>query len=233
MQFELSLSQGVWLNDNQSLPVCLVPYSAPLFVLQDLYLHQFFQHCQLMKSTSEGNPAELVKYLKVSYRIGFFFRSSNNYQQCFNMTDYHLGCICFSHKSDQVLHHCFVSKSDLDCLPLFSQLGCTYILYSHTPDFTRMYNVKFHSSLTSLNATDFIVLATRGWPFQKHNYTYTVMVATIFGKRWMLLVTQVSYCACGSHHSRRLFTWGPGGSHIWNTLVTTMLGMHQNHFLFF
>ncbi|XP_075890081.1 dedicator of cytokinesis protein 11 isoform X3 [Nelusetta ayraudi] len=31
---------------------------------RDLYLHQFFQHCQLMKSTSEGNPAELIKFLK-------------------------------------------------------------------------------------------------------------------------------------------------------------------------
>uniref|UniRef100_A0A671XVA1 Dedicator of cytokinesis 11 n=1 Tax=Sparus aurata TaxID=8175 RepID=A0A671XVA1_SPAAU len=31
---------------------------------QDLHLHKFFQHCQLMRTTSEGNPAELVKYLK-------------------------------------------------------------------------------------------------------------------------------------------------------------------------
>ncbi|XP_029941192.1 dedicator of cytokinesis protein 11 isoform X2 [Salarias fasciatus] len=31
---------------------------------QDLHLHKFFQHCQLMRATSEGNPAELVKYLK-------------------------------------------------------------------------------------------------------------------------------------------------------------------------
>uniref|UniRef100_A0A673C5X1 Dedicator of cytokinesis 11 n=1 Tax=Sphaeramia orbicularis TaxID=375764 RepID=A0A673C5X1_9TELE len=31
---------------------------------QDLHLHKFFQHCQLMRTTSEGNPAELIKYLK-------------------------------------------------------------------------------------------------------------------------------------------------------------------------
>uniref|UniRef100_A0A3B4ZQC4 Dedicator of cytokinesis 11 n=1 Tax=Stegastes partitus TaxID=144197 RepID=A0A3B4ZQC4_9TELE len=31
---------------------------------QDLHLHKFFQHCQLMRTTSEGNQAELVKYLK-------------------------------------------------------------------------------------------------------------------------------------------------------------------------
>uniref|UniRef100_A0A674DY40 Dedicator of cytokinesis 11 n=1 Tax=Salmo trutta TaxID=8032 RepID=A0A674DY40_SALTR len=31
---------------------------------QDLHLHKFFQHCQLMRSSSEGNPAELIKYLK-------------------------------------------------------------------------------------------------------------------------------------------------------------------------
>ncbi|XP_069015259.1 dedicator of cytokinesis protein 11 isoform X1 [Embiotoca jacksoni] len=31
---------------------------------QDLHLHKFFQHCQLMRTTSEGNQAELIKYLK-------------------------------------------------------------------------------------------------------------------------------------------------------------------------
>ncbi|XP_034021009.1 dedicator of cytokinesis protein 11 isoform X2 [Thalassophryne amazonica] len=31
---------------------------------QDLHLHKFFQHCQLMRTTSEGSPAELIKYLK-------------------------------------------------------------------------------------------------------------------------------------------------------------------------
>lgn len=34
---------------------------------QDLYLHKFFQHCQLM--TSEGNPAELIRYLKVPFLL--------------------------------------------------------------------------------------------------------------------------------------------------------------------
>uniref|UniRef100_A0A8C8BWE3 Dedicator of cytokinesis 11 n=1 Tax=Oncorhynchus tshawytscha TaxID=74940 RepID=A0A8C8BWE3_ONCTS len=31
---------------------------------EDLHLHKFFQHCQLIRSSSEGNPAELIKYLK-------------------------------------------------------------------------------------------------------------------------------------------------------------------------
>ncbi|KAM8898430.1 dedicator of cytokinesis protein 11 isoform 1-T1 [Spinachia spinachia] len=31
---------------------------------QDLHLHKFFQHCQLMRTTTEGSPAELIKYLK-------------------------------------------------------------------------------------------------------------------------------------------------------------------------
>ncbi|KAM3591225.1 uncharacterized protein V6R79_024850 [Siganus canaliculatus] len=31
---------------------------------QDLHLHKFFQHCQLMRTASEANPAELIKYLK-------------------------------------------------------------------------------------------------------------------------------------------------------------------------
>lgn len=33
-------------------------------LLQDLYLHKFFQHCQLM--ISEGNSSELIRYLKVN-----------------------------------------------------------------------------------------------------------------------------------------------------------------------
>ncbi|KAJ8008347.1 hypothetical protein DPEC_G00103890 [Dallia pectoralis] len=31
---------------------------------QDLHLHKFFQHCQLIRSSPEGNRAELIKYLK-------------------------------------------------------------------------------------------------------------------------------------------------------------------------
>ncbi|KAM4612252.1 dedicator of cytokinesis protein 11 isoform 2-T2 [Polymixia lowei] len=31
---------------------------------QDLHLHKFFQYCQLMRTTSEGSQAELIKYLK-------------------------------------------------------------------------------------------------------------------------------------------------------------------------
>lgn len=46
----------LWCNDDDEM--CLP---------QDLYLHKFFQHCQLM--TSEGNPAELIRYLKVPFLL--------------------------------------------------------------------------------------------------------------------------------------------------------------------
>uniref|UniRef100_A0A3Q3B796 Dedicator of cytokinesis 11 n=1 Tax=Kryptolebias marmoratus TaxID=37003 RepID=A0A3Q3B796_KRYMA len=36
---------------------------------QDLHLHKFFQHCQLMRTTSDGNPAELIKYLKCLHAV--------------------------------------------------------------------------------------------------------------------------------------------------------------------
>uniref|UniRef100_A0A3P8W7M7 Dedicator of cytokinesis 11 n=1 Tax=Cynoglossus semilaevis TaxID=244447 RepID=A0A3P8W7M7_CYNSE len=38
---------------------------------QDLHLHNFFQHCQLMRTTSEANPLELIKYLKTHVIINF------------------------------------------------------------------------------------------------------------------------------------------------------------------
>uniref|UniRef100_A0A3Q1ERQ1 Dedicator of cytokinesis 11 n=1 Tax=Acanthochromis polyacanthus TaxID=80966 RepID=A0A3Q1ERQ1_9TELE len=41
-----------------------VTHVASTIYPQDLHLHKFFQHCQLMRTTSEGNPAELIKYLK-------------------------------------------------------------------------------------------------------------------------------------------------------------------------
>lgn len=46
---------------------CVLFYDV-MCLLQDLYLHKFFQHCQLM--TSEGSSSELIRYLKV---ILFFF----------------------------------------------------------------------------------------------------------------------------------------------------------------
>ncbi|XP_013878404.1 dedicator of cytokinesis protein 11 [Austrofundulus limnaeus] len=36
---------------------------------QDLHLHKFFQHCQLMRSASDRNPAELIKYLKCLHAV--------------------------------------------------------------------------------------------------------------------------------------------------------------------
>ncbi|KAI2662871.1 Dedicator of cytokinesis protein 11 [Labeo rohita] len=40
-------------------------YVASTIYTQDVHLHNFFQYCQLMRSTSQGSPAELVKYLKL------------------------------------------------------------------------------------------------------------------------------------------------------------------------
>lgn len=45
--------------------VCADDSNIVLFHPQDLHLHKFFQHCQLMRTTTEGSPAELIKYLKV------------------------------------------------------------------------------------------------------------------------------------------------------------------------
>ncbi|KAM4537330.1 dedicator of cytokinesis protein 11 isoform 2-T2 [Odontesthes bonariensis] len=36
---------------------------------QDFHLHTFFQHCQQMRTTSEGNPVELIKYLKCLHAV--------------------------------------------------------------------------------------------------------------------------------------------------------------------
>lgn len=60
MEFHAVLTKFELL-ESVILPVCSIFF----FRLQDLYLHQFFQHCQFMKSTAEGTPADLVKYLKV------------------------------------------------------------------------------------------------------------------------------------------------------------------------
>uniref|UniRef100_A0A9J7XK72 Dedicator of cytokinesis 11 n=1 Tax=Cyprinus carpio carpio TaxID=630221 RepID=A0A9J7XK72_CYPCA len=44
-------------------------YVASTIYTQDLHLHNFFQYCQLMRSTSQGNPAELIKYLKCLHAV--------------------------------------------------------------------------------------------------------------------------------------------------------------------
>uniref|UniRef100_A0A8C1F8Y1 Dedicator of cytokinesis 11 n=1 Tax=Cyprinus carpio carpio TaxID=630221 RepID=A0A8C1F8Y1_CYPCA len=44
-------------------------YVASTIYTQDLHLHNFFQYCQLMKSASQGSPAELVKYLKCLHAV--------------------------------------------------------------------------------------------------------------------------------------------------------------------
>jgi hypothetical protein len=45
-------------------------------VFQDLHVHKFFHHCQLIQSGSKEVPGELIKYLKVNEQVlqkVFFF----------------------------------------------------------------------------------------------------------------------------------------------------------------
>lgn len=46
---------------NESSFICLCPS-----VFQDLHVHKFFHHCQLIQSGSKEVPGELIKYLKVN-----------------------------------------------------------------------------------------------------------------------------------------------------------------------
>uniref|UniRef100_A0A8C7CV64 Dedicator of cytokinesis 11 n=1 Tax=Oncorhynchus kisutch TaxID=8019 RepID=A0A8C7CV64_ONCKI len=52
-----------WVENNKPLFKAKTNVASTIYP-QDLHLHKFFQHCQLMRSSSEGNPAELIKYLK-------------------------------------------------------------------------------------------------------------------------------------------------------------------------
>uniref|UniRef100_A0A4W5L6M7 Dedicator of cytokinesis 11 n=1 Tax=Hucho hucho TaxID=62062 RepID=A0A4W5L6M7_9TELE len=52
-----------WVENNKPLFKVKTNVASTIYP-QDLHLHKFFQHCQLMRSSSEGNPAELIKYLK-------------------------------------------------------------------------------------------------------------------------------------------------------------------------
>ncbi|XP_076828066.1 dedicator of cytokinesis protein 11 isoform X3 [Brachyhypopomus gauderio] len=44
-------------------------YAASTVYTQDLHLHNFFEYCQQMRSTSEGNPTDLIKYLKCLHAV--------------------------------------------------------------------------------------------------------------------------------------------------------------------
>ncbi|XP_035004387.1 dedicator of cytokinesis protein 11 isoform X1 [Hippoglossus stenolepis] len=52
-----------WVENAKSLFKVRTHVASTIYA-QDLHLHKFFQHCQLMRTTSEGNQAELIKYLK-------------------------------------------------------------------------------------------------------------------------------------------------------------------------
>ncbi|KAG1959352.1 dedicator of cytokinesis protein [Pimephales promelas] len=57
-----------WVENAKPLFKVRVNVASTIYT-QDLHLHNFFQHCQLMRSASQGNPAELVKYLKCLHAV--------------------------------------------------------------------------------------------------------------------------------------------------------------------
>uniref|UniRef100_A0AAV2KQV2 Dedicator of cytokinesis protein 11 n=1 Tax=Knipowitschia caucasica TaxID=637954 RepID=A0AAV2KQV2_KNICA len=52
-----------WVENAKSLFKVRTHVASTIYT-QDLHLHNFFQHCQLLRTTSEGSPADLIKYLK-------------------------------------------------------------------------------------------------------------------------------------------------------------------------
>ncbi|KAK7910137.1 hypothetical protein WMY93_014821 [Mugilogobius chulae] len=52
-----------WVENAKSLFKVRTHVASTIYA-QDLHLNNFFQHCQLVRSTSEGSPADLIKYLK-------------------------------------------------------------------------------------------------------------------------------------------------------------------------
>lgn len=57
-----------WVDNSKPLFKVRTHVASTIYT-QDLHLHNFFQHCQLMRSMSPGNPAELIKYLKCLHAV--------------------------------------------------------------------------------------------------------------------------------------------------------------------
>nr|XP_055053130.1 dedicator of cytokinesis protein 11 isoform X2 [Misgurnus anguillicaudatus] len=57
-----------WVDNAKSLFKVRTNVASTIYS-QDLHLHNFFQHCQLTRSMSQGNPAELIKYLKCLHAV--------------------------------------------------------------------------------------------------------------------------------------------------------------------
>ncbi|XP_056611466.1 dedicator of cytokinesis protein 11 isoform X2 [Triplophysa dalaica] len=57
-----------WVDNGKTLFKVRTHVASTIYT-QDLHLHNFFQHCQLMRSMSPGNLAELVKYLKCLHAV--------------------------------------------------------------------------------------------------------------------------------------------------------------------
>ncbi|XP_061566530.1 dedicator of cytokinesis protein 11 [Cololabis saira] len=57
-----------WVENGKTLFKMRIHVASTIYP-QDLHLHKFFQHCQLMRTTPEANPAELIKYLKCLHAV--------------------------------------------------------------------------------------------------------------------------------------------------------------------
>ncbi|KAM6909379.1 dedicator of cytokinesis protein 11 isoform 2-T2 [Xenentodon cancila] len=57
-----------WVENGKTLFKMQIHVASTIYP-QDLHLHKFFEHCQLMRSTPEANPAELIKYLKCLHAV--------------------------------------------------------------------------------------------------------------------------------------------------------------------
>ncbi|XP_051505801.1 dedicator of cytokinesis protein 11-like isoform X2 [Myxocyprinus asiaticus] len=66
--FKKSSPDIKWV-ENAKLLFKVRTYVASTIYTPDLHLHNFFQHCQLMRSTSQGNHSELIKYLKCLHAV--------------------------------------------------------------------------------------------------------------------------------------------------------------------
>uniref|UniRef100_A0A3P8PFZ1 Dedicator of cytokinesis 11 n=1 Tax=Astatotilapia calliptera TaxID=8154 RepID=A0A3P8PFZ1_ASTCA len=64
LEFQLPVAATLPAGYLSNVDPSLRTHVASTIYPQDLHLHKFFQHCQLMRTASEGNPAELIKYLK-------------------------------------------------------------------------------------------------------------------------------------------------------------------------
>uniref|UniRef100_A0A8C6Q4W9 Dedicator of cytokinesis 11 n=1 Tax=Nothobranchius furzeri TaxID=105023 RepID=A0A8C6Q4W9_NOTFU len=101
---------------------------------QDLHLHKFFQHCQLMETASEGNTAELIKYLKCLHAMETHVIITflpTVLMQLFEVLTKHF-CECFLPLCFSVIIH-IVSKCHEEGLDHYLRSFVKYVFLTSTP----------------------------------------------------------------------------------------------------